>query len=272
MPLHSVYQNFSAGSEPPLNLPGEDRLLAVQGQVVDVLRHDDLREQAGCYSRLRHRSDGPGRFGELRIAGRLLARAVGIRRPGDHADEDQRRRVVEPFAECLDDLLPHSRAARAGLLGFGQVDLLPLPRKIRRVQLAAVPLPLRHLLFGRCGDRFGCRRRSRFGFGAVEEARAFDTLPAAAEGHLHELRDVGLLLLDRAAKLLTAFWATRPLAAPLSGPLGSFMMSLSTRTFFPRRRSRRLHGSGHPDPDFTSIAFTAAAATPTGGTSRCRRC
>jgi hypothetical protein len=55
--------------------------------------------------------------------------------------------------------------------------------------------------FGDRGYDNGRGRRIGFGGEAVEEGRTFDPLTAAAEGHLHQAVDVGLLGVD----LLTKF-------------------------------------------------------------------
>jgi hypothetical protein len=91
-------------------------------------------------------------------------------------------------------------AARARLLGLGQVGLDSLTRQVSRARAAAVAASLRGRGLGRRGRYDGwvaCRwRLVRIG-NVVEQGRAGDdALALAAERRPHELVDVGLLPLD----------------------------------------------------------------------------
>src|SRR5476651_488509 len=128
-------------------------------------------------------------LGDLRVEGLLFAGPAGVGLLGDLADEDRRRRVVEAFADRLADADADPGAAGADLLGVAEVDLFPLPGQVRRVLLAAVPVPLQNRLAGRhrgvTRGKDGLRRRRLV---AVEEGGAFDPLAAAAEGRSEERR------------------------------------------------------------------------------------
>src|SRR5881409_1829229 len=76
---------------------------------------------------------------ELRIVPGPLAGATDISGPGDLADEQRRRAVVEPLTELLADADPDGRAARAAFLGVGEVELDALALQFRRLRPSAVP-------------------------------------------------------------------------------------------------------------------------------------
>ena len=60
---------------------GQDRLLAVQRQMIDHLRDDDVSEQAGTDPALRDRFRRQDRLGDLRVVTLGLTRPAGIGGP-----------------------------------------------------------------------------------------------------------------------------------------------------------------------------------------------
>lgn len=122
---------------------GQNRLLAVQRQVIDQLGDDDVGEQAAADAAPGNRLGRQIRLGDLRVKAQRLARPTGVGGADQLADEQGHRLVVEAFAGGLADADLGRAAAGADFLGGGQIDLLPAARQVRRLAPPAVPLPLR---------------------------------------------------------------------------------------------------------------------------------
>ena len=67
---------------------GQDRLLAVELQVIDHLRDDDVGEQSGSDAALGDRLGWQDRLGDLWVVTLRFARPAGVGGPGEFADED----------------------------------------------------------------------------------------------------------------------------------------------------------------------------------------
>jgi hypothetical protein len=180
-------------------VPGEDAVLAVQRQVIGELRYDDVGEQAGSgeplVDRLGRERGGRDRWG--RVVGRVggpTTRGAGVGVPHPLDDEQGRRPVVELFARLGPDPDPKDAAARARLLGLGQVDLDPLPGEVVGQRSPTVPAPPTGRLIDRRGR--GCRRR----LGRCRAA-ARDPLGLAAVQPSGQVVDPVLLGLDRFAEV-----------------------------------------------------------------------
>ncbi len=114
-------------------LPGIALFLAVERQVIDALRDDDVGHQARRGLRLRQRLRR--QLGDLQFIG-LGVEAHHVLRPHGPADEETRRNIVELLAEFLADLRP--RAADRQLLGVENVHHHDFAAEIRRQCSAAV--------------------------------------------------------------------------------------------------------------------------------------
>ena len=179
--------------------PAKDRLLPVQRQVVDVLRHDDVREQSGGCGAARDRIWRERPLSHLRVVASAFATSARVGRPHDLSDEKRRGSVVEPLGYVGPDPDAGLFATRIRPLCLGQVDLDPLSRQVGRAPATTVTASLRARGVGRRVRCEGCVGgwRWRVGIGnLIERGRPGDALALPAETHPHEPVDVGLLPLD----------------------------------------------------------------------------
>jgi hypothetical protein len=139
---------------------GQDRLLAVQRQVVAELRNDDVGKQPRLDVALRNRFWGQDGLGNPRVVALGLAGPVGVHRSDQLPDEDRHRLVVEPLIDRLANPDLGRAAAATHLFGVAQVDHLRTAGQIRRFCPAAVTLPLRSGSLG-LGDRIDHDRGRR---------------------------------------------------------------------------------------------------------------
>jgi len=106
-------------------LPREDAFEAVQGEVVHILRDDDMGEETFAGERFLHGLRRGRGFDDPRVTARTR-----IFRADRFDDDETRGFVFEFFGTVFADARPRL-AARALLLRVGQVDLDPPPRQMR---------------------------------------------------------------------------------------------------------------------------------------------
>lgn len=141
-------------------MPGEDPRLEVEGLVVGELRYHDVGEQSRAWQSLVDRLDrswGGGKSwnGVIGGVGGAAAGGAGVGVPHPYDDEHGGRAVVELLTRLGPDPDPWLAAARARLLGLGQVDLGPLAGKMVGQRAATVTAPAGGPFVRR--DRRGCR-------------------------------------------------------------------------------------------------------------------
>jgi hypothetical protein len=162
--------------------------------VIEVLRHQDMRQQAGGGGAPWDRFRRQRRLDRLDRVAVAFATAAHISRPHDLADEQARRSIIEPLGHVGADPHPPFAAAGATLLGLGEVDLRPLAAQRPRVWPPSVARPRCHPR--RLRLRF-CHRRGRHGRRVViEQSRTDGALRPPAERQPHQVVNMGLLLVD----------------------------------------------------------------------------
>jgi hypothetical protein len=178
-PAHPVAQRGAVELDP---LPGEDRRLPIEGQMITELGHQHVREQG---FRRHPARDRPFRSGCLHHG--LFTGPAGVAGSADHLHPQLRRHEVEHLARVFADRVQRPAAAGAALVL--DVDQHLDPRQVRRqaAQVASTgPRRPRSIATPRSGllRRLGGR------------CRLLEVLQA-------ELRLVGVELFRAAAKLPT---------------------------------------------------------------------
>ena len=214
---------------------GEDLALAVEREVIGVLRGDDLGEQPGAGAALLDRRRGP-----LGRDHRALTRLTGVGEAHVLGDEQRGRLVVELFARLLADLDQARAAGRAGAALLRQRVLDP-PARQQRGQRRA-PMPARP--WGRGGGGRG-RRRLRLGLlrlhpaGELEQQlRGIELLGAPAV-------DVAAEQGELMAELVDELLLLAQLGEQLPAVLPQVRGIVGQRRGRQRHRSLDAHARGH---------------------------
>ena len=188
---HPVAQGLSAEVNAH---PSEDLLLAVEGEVVAVLRDGDVGEEPDSRASL---LDRPG--GQRRDHHAFLAVAAPVLDACDLADVALAGDVLELLGDLLADRLHFLAAAGADAVLGIRVDLLALAEQVLRQGLATVgsgpsplPLPLRAFLVLRLVLVLDGLLGLLEEIVEEEELVGVDLLGAPAEDPLEEALDAGL--------------------------------------------------------------------------------
>jgi len=158
-----------------------------------------MRQEASPDRAAFNRLGGQRRLRGLHVLACLFAVAAQVRGPGELAVVKRRRPIVQACGNVFADANALVTTARARLLRVGEVEHFAFARQVA----AAWPPAVAALHRDRFLRGFGGRWRFHWfrGGDAVKEGRPFEALGAAAEGHPHQVVDVGLLLVDGGPEL-----------------------------------------------------------------------
>ena len=182
-----------------------------------------MRQQSGRREATRNRFGRQRRLARLNILALLFAGSAEVGRPHRGADEDLRRLIIVAFGRVLADANLGAAAARALLVGLGNINEMFYARQVLRRLAPAVTLAL--CLSSRLGFRWWRRFRLALPFRIREQQQLIgvETLRAAAEVLPHQPVELGFELLDLGQQLVVGVkqFGVEVLETLESAPCGS---------------------------------------------------